>query len=79
MPLEVKRKQRENIQGLVRRFSQKIRQSGILLQARKNQFKSESKSNEAKKKAALRRIELRKQYNKLKKLGQLKKGKKFKR
>jgi len=73
MTLEVKRKQRENTQSLIRRFSQKIRKSGVLIQARKVRFLEKEKSDLAKKRAALRKIELRKEYEKMKKLGKIKK------
>jgi len=71
MPLKVQKQDRESTQGLIRRFSQKMRKSGILLEARKKQFRRRGKSSELKKRAALRREELRKRYEKLKKLGKL--------
>lgn len=71
MVLEVKKQERETAQSLVRRFSRRIQQSGILLRARKTRFKARPKSRQAKKRAALRREELRKEYKKLKKLGKI--------
>jgi len=38
MSLEVKRKEKESSQNLVRRFAKRLQQSGILVRARKNQF-----------------------------------------
>lgn len=73
VPLEVKHQERESSQGLIRRFSNKIRQSGILVQARKIRFKKKARSHGLKKKAALRRETLKKEYEKLEKLGQTKK------
>ena len=69
MPLKVRRKEKENVQGLIRRFSQRIRQSGILIQARKVRFREKPKSRQAKKRTALRREELKKHYRELKKIG----------
>jgi len=69
MALEVKRKPRESVQSLVKRFSQKVRQSGILIQARKIRFHEPPKNRLAKKKAALRREQLKEEYKKLEKLG----------
>lgn len=60
MSLEVKKKQKESTQGLIRRFSQRVRKSGILIQARKNRFADKSPSPLAKKKAALRRVNYKK-------------------
>jgi ribosomal protein S21 len=71
MPLKVQKQNRESTQGLIRRFSQKMRKSGILLEARKKQFRRREKSSQLKKRAALRREELRKRYEKLKKLGRI--------
>lgn len=72
MTLEVKKQERETAHSLVRRFTKRMQQSGILLRARKNRFQTRPKSPQAKKKAALRREELKKEYQKLKKLGKLK-------
>lgn len=72
MGIETKKQNRETSQSLVRRFSRKVQQSGILLRARRARFRKPAKSHQMKKKAALRREELRKKYEKLKKLGKVK-------
>ena len=71
MPLEVRKKEKETSQNLIRRFTKRVQQSGVLLQARKNMFKRRQESDEKKKRAALRREELKKHYQTLKKLGKL--------
>lgn len=71
MGLEVKKQPRETSQSLVRRFTKSLQKSGILLRVRQQQFKKRTKNRQAKKKAALRREELRQYYQKLKKLGKL--------
>jgi len=71
MPLEIKKKERETTQSLIRRFSRALGESGILIRARKNQFKRKEKSEEMKKRAALRRKEKKREYEKLKKLGKI--------
>jgi len=71
MPLKVQKQNRESTQSLIRRFSQKMRKSGILLEARKKQFKRRKKSSQLKKRTALRREKLRERYEKLKKLGKI--------
>ncbi|PIV12842.1 MAG: hypothetical protein COS47_00390 [Candidatus Nealsonbacteria bacterium CG03_land_8_20_14_0_80_36_12] len=73
MSFEVKRKSRETSQNLVRRFGQRIRQSGILFRVRASRFQKRTKSRQMKKRAALRKEELRKKYEKLEKLGEIKK------
>ena len=69
MSLEVKRKERENSQNLVRRFRKRVQQSGILRKARKTKFRKREKSRNMEKKAALRREKMKGEYEKLKKLG----------
>jgi hypothetical protein len=70
MALKVKRKERENPQNLVRRFSKRLKKSGLLLRARKLRFRKREKSSQLKKRAALRREEKKKEYEKMRKLGQ---------
>jgi ribosomal protein S21 len=69
MPLEVKKQDRETSQGLVRRFSRRMKQSGILLSARKVRFFERPKSKQMRKRSALRREELRKEYELADKMG----------
>jgi len=71
MALEIRKKEKESTPALIHRFTRKLQKSGILLEARKRQFKGREKSREAKKREALRREELKRYYEKLKKLGKL--------
>ncbi len=71
MVLEVKKQPKETTQSLIRRFTKNIQQSGILLEARKIQFKKREKSRQMKKRTALRREKLKKKYERLKKLGKI--------
>ncbi|MGA2418413.1 MAG: hypothetical protein ABSF55_04230 [Candidatus Staskawiczbacteria bacterium] len=59
MVLEVRKKDKETSQNLVHRFTKTVRQSGVLLQVRKGQFHKRAKSDLAKKRSALRRVERR--------------------
>lgn len=59
MALEVRRKEKESPQNLVHRFTKVVRGSGVLLQIRGKQFHKRAKSVLAKKRSALRRVELR--------------------
>ncbi|KKP93052.1 MAG: hypothetical protein UR98_C0011G0009 [Parcubacteria group bacterium GW2011_GWA1_36_12] len=68
MALEVKRKEKETSQNLVHRFTKVVRQSGVLLEIRGNQFHKRAKSALAKKRSALRRVELRAERRKAEKL-----------
>ncbi len=71
MPLKTKKQTKESTQGLIRRFSRKMRKSGILIEARKKRFVKREKSTQLKKRAALRKNELKEKYEKLKKWGRL--------
>ena len=57
MPVNVTKKERETSQNLVHRFTKTVRQSGILLQLRKNRFFKRAKSDLVNKRSALRRVE----------------------
>lgn len=73
MALEITKKEKENTQNLIRRFTKALQESGILVRARKIRFKEREKSEEMKKRAALRREEMKKKYEILEKLGKLEK------
>lgn len=68
MSLEVTREEREDTRKLVRRFSQKVRQSGILKKARASRFWQRPESKTKKKLRALRREKIKKKYERLQKL-----------
>lgn len=71
MPLKAEKQNKESTQSLIRRFSRKMKKSGILLEARKKRFVKREKSSQLKKRTALRRNELQKKYEELNKLGRL--------
>ena len=73
MPVEVKKGERENSQNLIRRFTKKVQQSGILVRKRASLFHKRKKSREMQKRTAIRREDLKLEYEKLKKLGKTKK------
>jgi len=68
MSLEVTREEKEDTRKLVRRFSQKVRQSGILKKARASRFYQRPLSKTKKKLRALRREKIKKKYERLQKL-----------
>ena len=70
MALQIKRKEKETPQSLIRRFTKAVQQSGVLVRARKSRFRNRPQSKKAQKRAALRKEKLRKQYQRLQKLGQ---------
>jgi small subunit ribosomal protein S21 len=67
--VEVKRKDNESFESLLRRFNRKIQQSGILIRARKTRFFEPGKSRNLTRVAARRRAELREIREELKKMG----------
>jgi hypothetical protein len=69
MPVEVKKQSGETSYSLVRRFTQGVQKSGVLIRARQYMFRKKDKSEQLKRRAALRREELREQYEKEKKMG----------
>ncbi len=69
MAIEIKRKPKENPQSLIRRFTQSVQRSGVLIRARKSRFRKREKSEQLKKRAALRKEKLKAEYEKKKKFG----------
>ena len=69
--VEVRRHEKESSGSLLRRFSRKIQRSGILLRARSLAFRKRKKSKTRIRKEALRRLEARKRYLYLEKMGKL--------
>ncbi|OHA08226.1 MAG: hypothetical protein A3B37_03265 [Candidatus Sungbacteria bacterium RIFCSPLOWO2_01_FULL_59_16] len=65
----VKRKDRETTASLLRRFSRRVQQSGLLLRARKSRFFISKPTKLARLEKALRRIERTKERERLVKLG----------
>ncbi len=57
--VEVKRKENESFDSLLRRFNRKIQQSGVLVRARKTRFFEPEKSRNLQRSIAIRRSELR--------------------
>lgn len=73
MAIEVQKKDGESAAALVRRFSKRVQQSGILLRARQLRFHKKDPNKRAVRKMALRRGERKKEYERLQKLGLLNK------
>jgi len=69
--LEVKKKDTESFESLIRRFTKKTIQSGKILQAKKIKFRQKPISKRAQKAKALRREEIKKQREYLRKIGKL--------
>lgn len=69
--IEVKRKDNESTGSLLRRFSKRIQQSGLLLQARSSRFKDKDQSRTERRKSALRRNKVVAEKEKLRKMGKL--------
>lgn len=67
--IEVRKKNKETAESLIRRFSRRIQQSAVLVQARKNRFRRDEKSKIEKRQEALYKVKIRKEIDKLKKLG----------
>jgi len=69
MTLEVKAEPGESPRSLVRRFSRRVRRSGILRRAREIRFRQRPKSKRAKKEAALRRERIKREKAEMRKMG----------
>ena len=69
--VEVKRRERETTGAMLRRFTRRVQQSGVLLNARKKRFYKGTPTKRVVRDSALRRIGIKKERAKLEKLGKL--------
>jgi len=69
--VEVRRREKESTGSLLRRFSRKVQQSRILLEARSLAHSKRPKSKTKKRKDALLREQRRKHFDRLRKLGKV--------
>ena len=67
MPLKVVKQGNESSQSIIRRFTQKLRKSGLLFEARRRRFRQKPKSKQLLKRSALRRIKKQEEYAKMRK------------
>ncbi|MEK7181623.1 MAG: 30S ribosomal protein S21 [Patescibacteria group bacterium] len=67
--IQVKRKEKETAESLIRRFSRRVQQSGVLRQVRKMRFHQTEKSRVKRRDEALYKVDIRKEISRLKKLG----------
>ena len=79
MAIEVKKRERETARSLLRRFTRRIQQSGILIRARKARFREREKTKRERRNSALRRVRIGKKKEKLRKMGLLEEEPKWKR
>lgn len=71
MAIQVKRRYKETTASLLRRFTRRVQQSGILIQARRVRFREKEKTKREKRASALRRQKILAEKEKLRKMGLL--------
>ena len=69
--IEVKKNQNENNASIVRRFSRRIKESGIIRKVKSSRYNVRKESKLTIKRSALKRIQKKKEIEKLKKLGKI--------
>lgn len=67
--IQVRKRDREAPESLIRRFSRRVQQSGVLQRVRKGRFRQEEKSRGKRRDEALYKVQIRKEIVRLKKLG----------
>jgi len=72
--IEVKKKDRETTESLIRRFGRRVQQSGVLVHARKTRFRREEKSKREVRQGAMYKAKVRKVVDRLKKMGKFDEG-----
>lgn len=69
--VEVRKRDNESTESLLRRFSRVVQQSGVLLQAKKVRFHTRKKGRRQAREEAIRRAHLQAERERLIKLGEL--------
>lgn len=69
--IEVHKRNNESSESLLRRFSKRVQQSGVLLRAKKRRFYERGKNKRAVRVDALRRMAIREERELLRKTGKL--------
>ncbi|MBI4090259.1 MAG: 30S ribosomal protein S21 [Candidatus Kerfeldbacteria bacterium] len=69
--VEVRRKEGESVESLLRRFTKRVQQSGVLLRAKRARFYEPPKTKREVRQDALRRREIRQRKDYLRKIGKL--------
>jgi len=72
MTIETKRKQNEPLNVFLRRFSEKVKRSGIINEYKDRQFYSSDQSDKLKRRSALQRKKKSEKMNFMKKIGKIK-------
>ena len=69
MPITVKKKESESAGSLIFRFSKKVQQSGVLLEAKKRRFKKREQNARSRHISALHKLSKKAEYERMKKEG----------
>jgi len=72
--VDVKRKERESLESMIRRFNKRVLQSGKIFEARESRFFKRKKSRNLQRKSAIRSAEIKAQKDLDRKLGKLPMG-----
>lgn len=67
--IEVKKKDKETSENLIRRFTRRVQQSGVLVNARKARFRKDKKTRREVRIGAMYRAKVKKVVDNLKKMG----------
>jgi len=69
--IEINKNTNESSSGLLRRFSRKVQEGGIIQKAKKGKYNERKESKVKVKKNTLRKLRRRKEIEKLRKLGKI--------
>ena len=72
--VEVARNQNESNTSVIRRFTKRVQDAGVLKRARSLRYSKRKPSPYAKKKGALIKLDKRKEFERLKRLGKVEEG-----
>lgn len=67
--IHIRRKEKETAEAMLRRFSRRVHQSGVLKRARRLRFRNDEKSKTERRNEAIYKTRIRKEIDRAKKFG----------
>ena len=75
--VEVRRREKESVEGMIRRFTRRLQQSEVISDARDKRFRTKGKSKKKQRESAIKRQQFLAEKDKLVKMGKVKPNQKL--
>jgi ribosomal protein S21 len=75
--VEVRKREKESVESMIRRFTRRIQKSEVLVQARSSRFLTKGKSKTKQRQAAIKKVQFLSEKDKLVKMGKVRSNEKL--